>query len=475
MYSPDKKEFLKLAKKYNVIPVYREILTDLLTPVSTFLKVKDGYSYLLESVEGEEKIARFSFIGIDPSIVFRSKNKSPLKDISRIMSSFKAAPLKDLPRFSGGLVGYMGYDVVRFFEKLPNKNPDKLKVEDSIFMLADTLIIFDHSTHKIKVVSNAYIKKGKDKEKIYKKTLNKIDKLIDKLNSHLKRYKPIHHKKKSHKIKSNFSRPQFENSVKKAKKYIKKGDIIQVVLSQRFETQLNSDPLDVYRALRSLNPSPYMYYLNFGDIKMIGSSPELLVRCENNKVDTRPIAGTRPRGKTDSEDKRLAKELLEDKKECAEHVMLVDLGRNDIGRVCKSGTVRVSEFMFIEKYSHVMHIVSNCEGELAKEKNIYDVLRAGFPAGTVTGAPKIKAMEIIDELENTKRGPYAGAVGYFSFSGNMDTCINIRTILVKGKKAFIQAGAGIVADSVPKKEYEECLNKAKAMIKAIEIADEGLE
>jgi len=475
MYCPDKKEFLKLSKKYNVIPVYREILTDLLTPVSAFLKVKDGYSYLLESVEGEEKIARFSFIGIEPSIVFRSKDKSPLKDIARIMSSFKAAPLKDLPRFSGGLVGYMGYDVVRFFEKLPDKNPDKLKVADSIFMLADTLIIFDHSTHKIKVVSNAYIKKGEKKEKIYKKTLGKIDKVVDKLNSPLKKHKSIHHKRKPHKIESNFTKSQFERSVKEAKKYIKKGDIIQVVLSQRFETQLNSDPLDVYRALRSLNPSPYMYYLNFGDIKMIGSSPELLVRCENNKVDTRPIAGTRPRGKNEEEDKKLEKELLEDKKECAEHIMLVDLGRNDIGRVCKSGTVRVSEFMFVEKYSHVMHIVSNCQGKLARDKNIYDVLRAAFPAGTVTGAPKIRAMEIIDKLENTKRGPYAGAVGYFSFSGNMDTCINIRTILVKGRKAFIQAGAGIVADSVPSKEYQETVNKAKAMIKAIKIADEGLE
>ncbi|MDP6686324.1 MAG: anthranilate synthase component I family protein, partial [Candidatus Omnitrophota bacterium] len=265
----------------------------------------------------------------------------------------------------------------------------------------------------------------------------------------------------------------FQKAVKKAKQYITAGDIIQVVVSQRFHTKLGCDGLDVYRALRSVNPSPYMYYLNFGDIKMIGSSPELLVRCEDKVVETRPIAGTRPRGKTEQEDKRLAKELLRDIKERAEHVMLVDLGRNDIGRVCKAGTVKVSEFMFVEKYSHVMHIVSNCVGELDKKKNAFDVLEAGFPAGTVTGAPKIRAMEIIDELENTRRGPYAGAVGYFSFSGNMDTCINIRTILVKGNDAYIQAGAGIVADSKPAKEYQESVNKAKAMIKAIEVAEEG--
>ena len=479
MHCPDKKEFLKLSKKYNVIPVYREILTDLLTPVSTFLKVKDGYSYLLESVEGEEKIARFSFIGIEPSIVFRSKGSSPLKEISRIMSTFKAAPVGGLPRFSGGLVGYMGYDMVRFFETLPDENPDGLKLPDSIFMLADTLIIFDHLTHKIKVVVNAYVQPSafsiQRSEKIYKNTVKKIENIIERLNTPLKKHRPRARKIKSHRIRSNFTKREFEKSVREAKKYITSGDIIQVVLSQRFETQLNSDPLDVYRALRSLNPSPYMYYLNFGDVKMIGSSPEILVRCEDKKVQVRPIAGTRPRGKDEDEDKKLEKELLGDIKERSEHIMLVDLGRNDIGRVCRSGTVKVSEFMFVEKYSHVMHIVSNCQGRLAEDKDIYDVLKAAFPAGTVTGAPKIRAMEIIDELENTKRGPYAGAVGYFSFSGNMDTCINIRTIVVKGKKAFIQAGAGIVADSVPSKEYQETVNKAKAMIKAIEIANRGLE
>ncbi|MFC1667520.1 anthranilate synthase component I [Candidatus Omnitrophota bacterium] len=486
MHYPSKKEFVRLAKRFNVIPVYREILADLLTPVSSYLKVKSNHSYLLESVEGEEKMARFSFIGIEPSIIFRAKcnsveliksgkrkiffTDSPLKEIAKIMDGFKAARVRGLPRFSGGLVGYMGYDMVRAFEDLPDENTDDLKVADCIFMMADSHIIFDHSTHKIKVVVNAYVD---SRQGVHEEAIKKIDSIIESLNKPPKRQLTGAKKKKAHKIESNFTRRGFENSVKKAKKYIRSGDIIQAVLSQRFSTTLNCDPLDVYRALRSLNPSPYMYYLNFGNIKMIGSSPELLVRCENDKVETRPIAGTRPRGKDEKEDKILEKELLQDVKERAEHVMLVDLGRNDIGRVSKPGSVKVSDFMFIEKYSHVMHIVSNCVGRLAKDKNAYDVLKAAFPAGTVAGAPKIRAMEIIDELENTKRGPYAGAVGYFSFSGNMDTCINIRTILVKGDKAFIQAGAGIVADSIPSREYQETVNKAKAMIKAIEVAEEG--
>ena len=495
MYYPCKKEFLKLAKKANVIPVYREILADLLTPVSAFIRVKNGYSYLLESVEGEEKIARFSFIGIEPSIIFKSKGNrvelvrdgrrrqfftnSPLEEIAGIMADFKTMPVKGLPRFSGGLVGFMGYDMVRFFEELPDENIDDLEMTDSIFMMADNHVIFDHSTHKIKVVANAYLQgargKGQGTGKIYNDAVKKIDDIIRKLNGPSRKRKTKSKRKKKHIIKSNFTKKEFEGAVKKAKKYIKAGDIIQVVLSQRFHTTLNCDPLDVYRELRSLNPSPYMYYLDFGDIKMIGSSPELLVRCENGVVETRPIAGTRPRGRNGDEDKKLEQELLQDAKERAEHVMLVDLGRNDIGRVCKAGSVKVSEFMFVEKYSHVMHIVSNCVGRLAGNKNPYDVLKAAFPAGTVTGAPKIRAMEIIDELENTRRGSYAGAVGYFSFSGNMDTCINIRTILVKGKDAFIQAGAGIVADSVPSREYHETVNKAKAMIRAIEIAEEGLD
>ncbi|MBU4457279.1 MAG: anthranilate synthase component I [Candidatus Omnitrophica bacterium] len=501
MYYPSKKEFIRLAKKANVIPVYREMLGDLLTPVSAYMKLRDSYSYLLESVEGEEKIARYSFIGIKPSIIFKSKGKnieivrkgktrkfstsSPLKEIASIMKGFRLAEAKGLPRFSGGMVGYMGYDMVRFFEEVPDDNVDDLKMPDSIFMMADSHIIFDHSRHTIKVVVNAYVQRTEDRgqktedrgqktERIYEKTVKKIDKIIKELNKKESKKSKKRKTKTSNKISSNFTKKGFEGAVRKAKEYIKAGDIIQVVLSQRFHARLDCDPLDVYRELRSLNPSPYMYYLNFGEVKMIGSSPELLVRCEDNIVETRPIAGTRPRGKNEEEDSVLEKELLMDAKERAEHVMLVDLGRNDIGRVCEPGTVKVSEFMFVEKYSHVMHIVSNCKGYLSKKNNAYDVLQAGFPAGTVSGAPKIRAMEIIDELEKTRRGPYAGAVGYFSFSGNLDTCINIRTIVVKGKDAYIQAGAGIVADSVPSREYQETVNKARAMMRAIEIAREGV-
>jgi anthranilate synthase component 1 len=495
MIYPARQEFIKLSKKASVIPVYKEILADTLTPVSAFKKIGKGYSYLLESVEGQEKIARFSFIGAEPSIVLKIKANSieinrcgkvkryltddPLKEIEKIMNSFKAAEVKGLPRFSGGLVGYMGYDIVRFFENLPDKNPDDLEVSDSIFMMADNLVIFDHSTHKIKVVVNAYLadsgQRIADSGRIYEKTIKKIEEIIEKLNFPEKTKKARINNKKQHKISSNFTKQEFEKLVNRAKEYIRAGDIIQVVPSQRFHTRLECEPFDVYRALRSLNPSPYMYYLNFDEIKLVGSSPELLVRCDNRIVETRPIAGTRPRGRDEAEDKKFEKELLADAKERAEHVMLIDLGRNDIGRVCKPGSVKVTDFMFIERYSHVMHIVSNCRGILDKNKNAFDVLRACFPAGTVSGAPKVRAMEIIDELENTKRSYYAGAVGYFSFSGNMDTCITIRTMLVKGKDAFIQAGGGIVADSIPSREYQETVNKAKAMVRAIEIAEKGLD
>jgi len=492
MYYPSKQDFIKLSKKANVVPVYKEILADTLTPVSMFQKIDSKYSYLLESVEGQEKIARFSFLGTEPSLIFKSRSNSvelnirgkikkysvsePLAEIERIMKDFKAAEIKGLPRFSGGLVGYIGYDMVRFFEDIPNKNPDDLKIPESVFMMADNLAIFDHSTHKVKILVNAYIgakREAKRPGQVYDEAIKKIEWIIKKLNAPEK-IKKIKTKSKKHKVSSNFTKLEFEGLVKRAKKYIRAGDIIQVVPSQRFHTRLDCEPFDVYRSLRSLNPSPYMYYLNFDDLKIVGSSPELLVRCENGVVETRPIAGTRPRGGNEAEDKKLEKELLADAKERAEHVMLVDLGRNDIGRVCKPGSVQVTDFMFIEKYSHVMHIVSNCRGILDKDKNAFDVLRACFPAGTVSGAPKVRAMEIIDELENTRRGYYAGAVGYFSFSGNMDTCITIRTILVSGKDAFIQSGGGIVADSIPSKEYQETVNKAKAMVKAIEIAEQGL-
>jgi anthranilate synthase component 1 len=496
MYYPSKKEFIELAKKGNLIPVYREILADFETPLSAFRKIDAGdYSYLLESVEGGERIARYSFLGSKPSVVFMSKGntvtmieggkrrvyharKGPLREIKKIMRRYSYVPVKGLPRFTGGLVGYMAYDVVRFFERIPDKNLDDLKCPDCLYVLTDTILIFDHVDHKIKVVSNAHVE-GNPK-KAYDEAVRKIEDIVAHLSGAKKM--PLSASKKTGKkekipsiTESNYSKADFMKIIRNAKDYIRAGDIIQVVLSQRFRRDIQCDPFDIYRALRSINPSPYMYYLKFGKIKLVGSSPEIMVRCEDRKAELRPIAGTRERGHTEKQDTQLAKELLKDPKERAEHIMLVDLGRNDIGRVCRFNTVTVPEFMVIEKYSHVMHIVSDVSGVLKRNKDIYDLVAASFPAGTVSGAPKIRAMEIIDELENVKRGTYAGSVGYFSFSGNLDTCITIRTILVKGKVAFIQAGAGIVADSQPEKEYRETLNKAKAMLKAIRMAEAGLE
>lgn len=494
MYYPAKKEFIKLSKKGNLIPVYREILADFETPLSAFTKIDEGeFSCLLESVEGGERIARYSFLGSNPSLVFMSKGKNitivkgkkrtvfqtgkdPLGEIENIMKRFTFVPVKGLPRFTGGLVGYMGYGVVRFFEKLPDKNKDDLNLPDSIFMLTDTILIFDHVDRKIKVVSNAFV--DKDPSSAYERAVGKIEKIVKRLSKPEKiltgSSKTERPRVKKSSITSNFTRTQFMNIVEKARKYIRAGDIIQVVLSQRFKIDFKCNPFDIYRALRSINPSPYMFYLKFGKLCLIGSSPEIMVRCENRKVELRPIAGTRPRGRDEKEDELLAKELLSDPKERAEHIMLVDLGRNDVGRVCRFDTVKLSEFMVIEKYSHVMHIVSDVSGVLKRGRSIYDLVRASFPAGTVAGAPKIRAMEIIDEFENIKRGIYAGSVGYFSFSGNLDSCITIRTILVKGKTAYIQAGAGIVADSKPEREYKETLNKSKAMLKAIQEAEKGL-
>jgi len=493
MYYPTKKEFIKLAKKGNLIPVYAEILADMETPVSSFSKIEESdYAYLLESVEGGERIGRYSFLGSDPSLVFRSKGRNieiiegkkrrkfktkltPLAELKKLLSKYKFVSVKGLPRFCGGFVGYMGYDMVRFFEKIPDKNRDTLNMHDSIFMLTDTILIFDHVDHKIKIVSNAHIKSHPSRS--YDEAARKIKRIINKLREEArvsKRIAAFPEKKSALAVNSNFTKNEFEESVRRAKKYIRKGDVIQVVLSQRFEIKLeHASGLNIYRALRSINPSPYMYYIKVKDAKIIGSSPELLVRCEDTHVETRPIAGTRRRGADDAEDKTLAGELLGDPKERAEHIMLVDLGRNDLGRVSKIGSIQIPEFMTIEKYSHVMHIVSSVTGKLDKDKECFDVIKATFPAGTVTGAPKIRAMEIIDELENVRRGIYAGCVGYFSFSGNLDTCITIRTIVMKKNKAYIQAGAGIVADSKPAKEYKETENKARAMIRAIEIAERG--
>ncbi|MDD4939076.1 MAG: anthranilate synthase component I [Candidatus Omnitrophica bacterium] len=489
MNNPSLEEFLRLSARYNLIPVYRQISADLDTPVSALLKIGNGdYSFLLESVEGREKIARYSFLGGNPSVVFKSKagnieisypetgktsrfitKLDPLAEIKKIMKDFRPVRIKGLPRFYGGFVGYIGYDMVRFFEKLPDKNPDELNLPDSVLILTDTLLVFDHVNHTIKIIVNSKLPKGLTKAgkiKAYNSALQKIGSIQKNLEKPLPQA-PNRRIKTNLKINSNFTKSQFEDMVIRAKEYIRKGDIIQVVPSQRFKVNVGVSPLDVYRKLRSLNPSPYMFFLKLRRFFLIGASPEMLVRCEEGVARTRPIAGTKPRGKNEEEDLRLEKELLSDVKEKAEHLMLVDLGRNDLGRVCRRGEVKVSEFMQVERYSHVMHLVSEVEGRLDNKYDVYDVLRACFPAGTVSGSPKIRAMEIIDELENSRRGPYAGCVGYFSFSGNMDTCITIRTVVIKDKTGYVQAGGGVVADSVPEKEYLESVNKAKALIEAI--------
>ncbi len=497
-YRPTKKQFRRLAKKGNLIPVYREILADMETPVSAFRKIADHeYAYLLESVEGTDQLGRYSFLGSGPELIFKSKGKKieiirerkkktllvkddPLQALKEIMSRYKPVILKDLPRFPGGAVGYIGYDMVRFFEELPRENVDDLNLPDCIFIFSSCLIIFDHVNHTMKVVSHAFIEAGtspslRQADRAYKSARERIDNIIHKLRDPARIIPRPRRRKAKSPLKSNFTRQDFIRRVKKAKDYIRAGDAIQVVLSQRWKKKVQADPFDLYRALRSVNPSPYMYFLKFGDLKIVGSSPEILVRAEDGRVTLRPIAGTRPRGEDEKRDEVLREELLADPKERAEHIMLVDLGRNDVGRVCDYGSVRVDELMTIEKYSHVMHIVSNVVGKLKRGKDQFDVLRACFPAGTVTGAPKVRAMEIIEELEPTRRGPYAGAVGYFSFSGNLDSCITIRTIVVKGDTAYIQAGAGIVADSRPEQEYQETRNKVRALLRAIEIAEQGLE
>lgn len=497
MYCPQEKEFEILSKKGNLIPVWREILADLETPVSAFIKLGQGeFSYLLESVERGEQLGRYSFLGSEPILVFKSKGegieiirggkseilrveKDPLDTLRKIMAGYRAVNSAKLPRFSAGAVGYVGYDIVRFWEEIPAKNQDDLNLPDSLFMLSHTLVIFDHLNHTIKVVSYALLEGKESPQVAYRKARHRIDEVIRKLRQPSSLLDDEKKQRKEEgvkeKVESNFTSDIFQAKVKKAKEYIRAGDIFQVVLSQRLKRKVSASGFDIYRTLRSLNPSPYMYYLKCGDFEIVGSSPETLVREEEKEVTYRPIAGTRKRGKDRAEDELLAKELSANPKERAEHIMLVDLGRNDMGRVCEYGTVKVTELFSVEKYSHVMHLVSSIEGKLRKGMDQYDLLRACFPAGTVSGAPKVRAMEIIEELEPCRRGPYAGALGYFSFSGNMDTCIIIRTILIKKGIAYIQAGAGIVADSEPESEYEETLNKARALIKAIEIAEKGIE
>lgn len=493
MYTPSFEEFKIKAEQGNLIPVYRELMADMETPVSAFLKIRDGkYSFLLESVEGGEKWARYSFLGSNPSIVLTCKGRkttiyrntqsevvdnggNPLGVLKKLMAEFSPVISKDLPRFFGGAVGFMSYDMVKYFEDLPDTAKDDLNQPDAVFIITDSILIFDNVKQKIKIVSNAFLKDANIRES-YDNAIKKIENIVTRLQ------KPIPLKVSSTndgpykelKIQSNFTKDDFKKAVLKCKKYIYNGDIVQVVLAQRLKTTITTDPFNIYRALRTFNPSPYMYYLQLEEMEIVGTSPEVLVRLEGNKTELRPIAGTRPRGMTDEEDVALEKELLTDKKELAEHIMLVDLGRNDLGRIANYGSVKVNELMLIEKYSHVMHIVSNVRASLIKGKDSYDVIKAVYPAGTVSGAPKIRAMEIIDELEPTRRGLYAGAVGYFSFSGNMDTAIAIRTLVIENKTAYLGVGAGIVADSDPEKEFQETMNKGKALLKAIEMAENGL-
>ncbi len=491
---PNRETFLKKAEQGNLIPVWKEILADQETPVSAyervrqFLREKDNasHTWMLESVEGGEHIGRYSFIGGNPRAILRAygttteitegaatkriTDTDPLGVLKAYMSRYQ--PVRDpaLSRFTGGAVGFLGYDMISVFEpRVPVIKKDVIGNPDMVMMVTNAIIIFDRVNHTMKVVANAFI--DGDVNKAYEAALAEIDELcaalmkpVDRvlIDAHLN-VEPIEPQ-------SNTTPDEFRDMVCKVQEYIHAGDVIQTVLSQRFEVENTADSLDVYRALRAINPSPYMFCLDLGVSALVGSSPEVHVRCEDRRIEVRPIAGTRPRGKTEAEDLALEKELLADPKEIAEHVMLVDLGRNDIGRVCEFSSVKVPEKMVIERYSHVMHIVSDVTGTLAPEYDAYDVMRATFPAGTVSGAPKIRAMELIAEFEKAKRGPYAGAVGYFSFDGNLDSCITIRTVVLDKNKAYVQAGAGIVADSVPEMEYQETRNKARGMMKALALA-----
>ena len=492
IYIPSREEFLRTARPGDLIPVYREILADRLTPVSAFEKIDEGAdSFLLESVEGGERLARYSFLGSRPFLSFRSKGNtatiteagecqtvalSPEQDalhlLKQLLSRFRFVETPGLPRFCGGAVGFLSYDMVRFFEKLPDRAVDDLGLDDCQLLFTDSLLVFDHVKHRVKVLCNARV--DDDPESAYTRAVTRIEELVARLRTPVM-YEPTPPNPQKPSVEANMPREMFEAGVKRCIEYIMAGDAFQVVPSQRFKVQLQARPFDVYRALRSVNPSPYMYYLDLGGQFIVGSSPEILVTVEHETVTVRPIAGTRPRGKDDTEDARLEEELLADEKERAEHIMLVDLGRNDIGRVCEYGTVHVDQLMAVERYSHVMHIVSNVSGKLAADKDVFDVMRACFPAGTLTGAPKVRAMEIIEELEPTRRGLYGGAVGYFSFNGDMDFAIAIRTAWIDGNTAYVQAGGGVVADSVPALEYQESVNKSKALLTAIELAESGLE
>ncbi|NPB06185.1 MAG: anthranilate synthase component I [Aquificae bacterium] len=488
----DEEKLARLAERYTVVPLYTELLADTETPLSLFLKLKEPgrFAALLESAEGGEQWGRYSFVILGSSFYVRTRKSfgetydrgrveffstdDPLGKVREILKRFKPYPEPALPRFWGGLVGYVGYDVIKFYEPVPDENPDPISTYDLYMFLTDLVAIHDNLTGTVKLVVPLFPERGVKEE---------LERGVEEIRRALRRVKErevpfLNLELREPELsawRSNFTKEGFIEAVKRAKTYIEQGDVIQVVLSQRFKKPFKGKPENVYRVLRLLNPSPYMYYLDFNELKVIGSSPEVLVRLEEGKIATRPIAGTRRRGRTPEEDLKLERELLADEKERAEHLMLVDLARNDLGRVAKKGTVKVTDFMRVERYSHVMHIVSDVEAVISEDKDATDLLKAVFPAGTVTGAPKVRAMQIIEELEPERRGIYAGSVGYFSFQGNADMAIAIRTAVYRDGEVFVQAGAGVVADSVPEKEWEETVNKAKALMKAVQTAEASYE
>lgn len=503
MYQPSQSEFLEFAKQGNLIPVTRTILADLETPLSVYRKIRgQGESFLFESVEGGEHIGRYSFVGCNPRAVIKQTGNrveviengkvvekfgipragksecdkcvtDGLQVVEQILKRYKAVSIPSLPRFTGGAVGFIGYEYIHDVEPIVPRPPhDDLNTPEMYFLLADELLIFDRVSQTLTILVNAILDETNKPEEAYEEAVSEIERLISLLEQpteHIPVTPPADIPEPA--FQSNVTKEKFFANVLKAKEYITAGDIIQVVGSQRFSMPVKATPLDIYRAARTINPSPYMFLLELDGFSLVGASPEIHVRCEDRKVEIRPIAGTRRRGKTADEDAALEKELLADPKERAEHVMLVDLARNDLGRVCEYGTVQVKDLMIIERYSHVMHIVSQVEGKLAREKTPYDLMRATFPAGTLSGAPKIRAMQIISQLEQTTRGPYGGCVGYFSFNGNLDCCITIRTALIKDGRAYVQAGGGWVNDSEPESEFQETINKARAMMKAVAMAE----
>ena len=478
---PDIKEIRRLREQGNVIPVYKSVIADFLTPVSAFLKLEKDrpYAFLLESVEGGETVARYSFLGCDPFLICRyrkgQESEEFMQNLRSTLQRFKSVTLPNMPPFTGGAVGYFGYDMVRVIEEIPDTGRDDLGIDDAVLMFYKTVLAFDHLRHQIHIISNLLVDESQEPLKVqYAKAEEEIRHIEALLRLPLEPPTPVSSNEELQ-VRSNFEKRDYLSAVTKAKEYIAAGDIFQVVLAQRFEVDLKTAPFEIYRALRIVNPSPYMYFLKMPDATIVGSSPEMLVKIQGDEAAYRPIAGTRPRGANDTEDEQLAQELKADEKERAEHIMLVDLGRNDLGRVCRYGTVRVEDLMFIERYSHVMHLVSALRGQLPANVDRLDTMMACFPAGTVSGAPKVRAMQIIDELEPTRRGVYSGAIMYLDFSNNLDSCIAIRTLVVKGNKGYIQAGGGIVADSTPEGEYMETVNKSRALLRAIQLAQRGFE